>query len=238
MVFPRRVMLGRFRRSSGQRWKGQSLVEMALMFVLLLIILSGLVEFGFWMLDYSSLVMATRNAGRFAIDNDHRLLFRNECHGTSRAPSCDRRSPSFSEDVCNEDFYCKLARLTEQGLETHSPPIYLDPARGDDIVISVFTFTAGSPNLVTAREPAVDGGYWSYFGVRGTSMTPKRIRDLLAAQGLAGTSAGYVLVEVYYGYQHKLGLPWIQAFVPDPLPLYAYTFMPLHSAAPTPTRVP
>lgn len=213
------------------RRKAQSLVEMALMFTVLMIILSGLVEFGFWMLEYSSLITATRNGARFAINNDHRFI-RAECQ--LRQPSCNRLDPAFDEDVCNDDFYCKVARLIEQELEQRTPRAFLDPSRGDDIVISVFTFTGGNPAVVTDRFP-YPTGYWSYYGNQGTRFDATRIRDLLNAQGVAATSSGYVLVEAYYHYKHKLGLPWIRAFVPDPLPLYTYVFMPLYSAAPTPT---
>ncbi len=213
---------------------GQSLVEMALMLTILLLILSGLVEFGFWMLDYSNVVMATRNAARFAVDNDHTYL-RAECQPwNSKDPTCNPWDPSFDETVCNEDFYCKISRLTQQTMEQHAPPVQLDPTLGDDIVISVFTFTEGVGSVVTDRHPN-PSGYWSYFGNQGSRMSNADIQNLLSSQGVAHTSAGYVLIEVYYHYKHKLGLPWLKAFVPDPLPLYAYTFMPLYSAAPTPT---
>jgi len=212
----------------------QSLVEMALMLTILLLILSGLVEFGFWMLDYSNMVMSIRNAARFAVDNDHRFL-RSECHPwNAKDAVCDRLSASFDETVCNEDFYCKISRLAEQNLERHVPSIRLDPTLGDDIVISVFTFTEGTSSVVTDRHPN-PSGFWSYYGTRSSRFSNADVKNMIASQGVTHTSAGYVLVEVYYSYKHKLGLPWLKAFVPDPLPLYAYVFMPLYSAAPTPT---
>ena len=42
---------------------------------------------------------------------------------------------------------------------------------------------------------------------------------------------GVVLVEVYYGYNQVLRLPWM-AFLGNPINVYSYTMMPLPAAAP------
>jgi hypothetical protein len=39
-------------------------------------------------------------------------------------------------------------------------------------------------------------------------------------------NSGAVMVEIYYEYEMVLGLPWITAFVPDPVVLHSYTIMP------------
>jgi hypothetical protein len=44
-----------------------------------------------------------------------------------------------------------------------------------------------------------------------------------------------VLVEIYFDYDQVLGLPWITAFVPNPVHLHAYTIMPNANVEPTPT---
>jgi hypothetical protein len=44
-----------------------------------------------------------------------------------------------------------------------------------------------------------------------------------------------VLIEIFYDYNMVLGLPWITAFVPDPIGLYAYSIMPNPNVEPTPT---
>ncbi len=52
----------------------------------------------------------------------------------------------------------------------------------------------------------------------------------------AGTpSTGVLLVEVWYNYDQILRLPWITAFLSDPVLLHLHTFMPLTSAEPTST---
>lgn len=200
--------------------KGQSLVEFVLILPLFLLIVSGLVEFGFWMLKYSNMVQATRNAARFALDNDYRFI-KAQCTPV-RTSACDA--------VCGEDFYCKTALMAINALAQYAPQITLDPAT-DDVVISVFTLTEG--HYVTNRFPDNDG--WSYYGNYSSRFTSADVQHLLQTRDIQNTSTGYVLVEVFYNYHQVLGLPWLKAFVPDPLPLYSYTFMPLYSAVPTPT---
>jgi hypothetical protein len=46
--------------------------------------------------------------------------------------------------------------------------------------------------------------------------------------------AGILMVEVHYNYHHVLGLPWMTAWLPNPLHLRAYTIMPMRSAEPAP----
>jgi hypothetical protein len=46
--------------------------------------------------------------------------------------------------------------------------------------------------------------------------------------------SGIVLVEIYYNYPQLLKLPVFEQVLPDPMLVYAYSFMPLSSAAPTP----
>ena len=209
--------------SAEQRRKGQSLVEFTLMLPLLLLILGGLVEFGFWMLKYSNLIQATRNAARFALDNDYRYTDP-DCTPT-RKPACDAEN---GRDVCGRDFYCKTAMIAFDNMRQYAPHITLDPST-DDIVVSAFTLDG---DTVIARHPGADG--WSYYGNHVSKFSTAEIQDLLAQQDLEGVGAGYVLVEVYYNYHQVLGLPWLKVFVPDPIPLYGYTFMPLYSAEPTP----
>jgi len=211
-----------------RRPRGQSLVEFTLFFATLLIIFSGLVEFGFWMLEYSNLVVSARNAARYAADDDYQFTDP-ACSPSPPSPACFVGSPS----PCDADFYCKAANVARETLVKNQPSIQLDPAT-DDVVVSVFTFTAGNSNVVSHRHPA-PSGYWSLYGNHASDFSNADIKNKLGAEGVAHTSSGYVLIEIFYHYKHKLGLPWIVAFVPNPLLLHVYTFMPLATAAPTPT---
>ncbi len=204
------------------RRRGQSLVEFVIILPILLLIVSGLVEFGFWMLQYSNLIQASRNAARFALDNDYR--FTDSRCTPVRTAACNDRN------VCGRDFYCKTAMIAIDTMAQYAPQITLD-ASTDDVVISVFTLTEG--HYVTDRYPDSDG--WSYYGNHRSRFTAADVQQLLQQRSIQNTSTGYVLVEVFYNYHQILGLPWLTIFVPDPIPLYGYSFMPLYSAAPTPT---
>jgi len=212
------------KRSGRFRPRAQSLIELVLLFSTLLIIFSGLVEFGFWMLEYSNLVVSARNAARFAVDDDYRFI-QGVCTPTP-TPACFTGSPS----PCAKDFFCKTAIIAEDTLRQNKPAIVLD-ATADDIVVSAFTFTEGVG--ITQRFPSPTG--WSRYGNHTSRFSNADVINMLTSQGLGTTSSGYVLVEIFYNYHHKLGLPWITVFVPNPMPLHVYTFMPLYSAAPTPT---
>ena len=51
----------------------------------------------------------------------------------------------------------------------------------------------------------------------------------------ASINSGLVVVEIFYEYDQVLALPWITAFLPNPVSLYAYSFMPNINVEPTST---
>lgn len=204
---------------------GQGLIESAIFFPVLLIVLSGMVELGFLLTEYMAMQDAARNTARFASDG----LFdaRDEDH------NCDT----------TRDFYRQTACLVYQELGQERPEIVLNLENGnDDIVISSFSITQGDG--VTARHPGEFGeaGWSEAFDNLewGTRNQDSRYSssDIGAKLDPGAPSTGLVAVEIFYDYEHKLKLPWITAFISDPLLLYNYTIMPLVSAEPTPTPIP
>ncbi len=197
---------------------GQSLVEVAILFPIILIVLSGLVEFGFMLNDYLAIQDAARNAARFSsdgqydsIDNDH------NCKTTV-------------------DFFRQTACLVLQEIAQERPNITLDPDENDDIVISAFSIEQGTG--VVARYPTADGeSGWSYaqdlpsHGMRERSST-FTTSEINARLDPNAPNTGMLLVEIYYSYEMKLSLPWITAFIDDPVVLHVYSIMPLVSAEP------
>lgn len=225
-------------RKGKKKRRGQSLVETALMFPVLLILLSGLVEFGFLLNEYLTILDAARNAARFSSDSLY--------------------NAADSDYDCNttRDFFRQTTCLVNQELRQEQPLIemndnltpgvldddYLDPNRGDDIIVSAFSVAQGLG--VTARYPAGYGDLgWSYaldfpgYNVRNES-SKFLTSDINAKLDANAPNTGFVLVEIFYLYPMKLRLPWITAFVNDPVPLHVYTLMPLVSAEPTPTPIP
>lgn len=216
-------MLGKYKSSKQQKEKGQSLVELALFFPILMMMLSGLVEFGLLLNQYLNLMDGPREAARFAVD---------------RSPFVGATENDDIQFYTNAD----LARpgLAEMAVRTIFP-YNLDPSE-DDIVISV----------IAAKNGAIFRRYPDDLGVRSTvtgagnefSYTGNQISDFTDAEVTAMLNsgipkAGLVIVEMWYSYSQMLALPWITAFVPDPIQLYMSSVAPLPAASPPdPTPTP
>lgn len=204
--------------------RGQGLVETAILLPVLLILLSGLLEFGFLLNEYMTIQDAVRNAARYAADSD--FSFRDTI------ADCDR----------TKDFYRQTACLVNRELSREAPFVGLNPGNGrDDVLISVFS-VKGPSGEIAARFPSdVGEAGWSMAedltGERNQSSTFTSAEMQAKLSGLA-PNTGYVLVELFYAYDQKLKLPWITAFVPDPILLRPYAVMPNSSAEPTPTPEP
>ncbi|MCS7248467.1 MAG: pilus assembly protein [Anaerolineales bacterium] len=206
--------------------RGQGLVETAILLPMLLIVLSGLLEFGFLLNEYMTIQDAVRNAARFAADSDY--TFRDNIR------NCDE-----DQGVVTRDFYRQTACLVNRELSREAPYVGLNLANGrDDVIISVFS-VEGPSGRIAARFPAdVGEAGWSmaedFTGTRNQSSSFSTAEMQAKLTGRA-PNTGYVLVELFYSYEQKLKLPWITAFVPDPILLHPYAVMPNSSAEPTPT---
>jgi hypothetical protein len=213
-----------------RRRRGQSLVEFAMLLPVLLIMLSGVIEFGILLNYYLDLIDAAREAARWAADADP---IRHPVTGAYLNP--------------NPQFYQDTQALTKQSLLASSDnriDWLDDPADpmdnddddctitingGNDIVISAFGAMNGT---VSDRFPAGSPNGLSLCGHQISKFTSAQIAALL--DPLAPTT-GLVLVEVFYDYHMVMALPWITAFVPDPITLHAYSIMPNVNVEPTPT---
>jgi hypothetical protein len=224
--FSPRSSAGRPKSDFLKRGKGQSLIEITLLFPVLLIMLSGMVELGYLLTRYLALIDAARNAARFSSDSLYYVR--------DGSTNCDPDNGPVSSD-----FYYQTACLVLQELEQEQPTIELDLARGDDIIVSAFTVVGGAFPSISARHPSATG--WSYAAA--TNGSRNQNSDFTSAEVAArlqsgAPSTGIIMVEIYYHYDHLLGLPWITAFLDNPLLVHGYTFMPLVSAEPTPTPDP
>ena len=214
--------------------RGQGIVELALLFPVLLILLSGLIEFGFMLNVYLTLMDSARNAARFASDGQYNV--------GDNDRNCATTTHFYRQTAClvNQELRMEVPviSMNDNGTPDDKRDDYLDPADNNEIVISAFSFTENVG--ITARHPDSDG--WSYAidldftPAYTTAFTTADVNNSLI--DIDAPSTGYVLVEIFYNYHHQLGLPWITAFVDNPLVLHAYAFMPLPSAEPTPTPIP
>lgn len=209
---------------------GQSFVELALVILILALMLSGVVEFGFLLNSYLKVLDSTREGARYASNG----------------------LPFQWDDVLGD--YVSLQTFYEntaiESILTMSP-VVLNGNRGDDLVISVFTVggTPSDPTIV--RWPAGYSFGWNLCENRGdanieqhinladwTSCSPKRSKfstsQVLLLMNPNAPGSGIVLVEVFYNYPQLLKLPVFEQVIPDPIPVYTYSMMPISSAEPTP----
>jgi len=217
------------------------------MLPILLILLSGLFEFGFIFTHYLAVLDSARNAARFSSDSQFDI--------TDGITDCTN----------TKDFYRQTACLAVVELADEQPTIDLclpnstpsdtcDPTDWDnldDVIVSAFSvLRKGGTEVRRFPEAApyspIEGG-WSYAvdltmgsqsamglrtGLHNSNYTSAKIQGMLQT----GTpNTGYILVEVNYNYHHVLGLPWFTQFVPNPLPFRLYAIWPLVSAEPTST---
>jgi TadE-like protein len=213
-----RMIWRRFRKflvAHVQRHPGQSLVEFTVLLPVLLVMISGLIEFGFLLNYYLDLIDAAREGARWGAGDDAFVDL----------------SGNYVGDGGDNPFYGRVAKVVDDSIKLGSGgQITLDTTMGgDEIAISVFSVVGGSvEQRFPALPPAGENGRcviaWASGCVNHTSdFTSAEVDALLDP---AAPDTGVVLVEIWYDYHMILGLPWITAFVPDPITLYAYSMMP------------
>jgi len=220
--------------------RGQSFVELMLVVVILALLLSGVVEFGFLLNQYLHVLDGAREAARVA-SNDVPFYI----DGTGKIT-----------DYYRSDFYYLAANRAASTMT----PVTLNPDNPDDIVISVFSVSSGS---MPVRFPLADPNGWSlchhyaayaaYISSNGgdpgilfpgwssgctVRSSQLGVADVRSHMDASAPSTGVVVVEIYYNYPQLLKLPVLTSVLADPVPLYAYAIMPLSSASPTATGIP
>lgn len=213
--------------------KAQSMVEFALLLPILLILFTGMVEFGFVLNTYLSLLDATRQAARvysnvtpFDLETD-----------TSTDP------PTINK-VDDLTYYPAVANLVVDTLNSNSYQIIYDSTL-DNVIVSVIGVRVDDPDtdpptLSIFRHPSGSdyymlnpGGAHSRYYDESGGDPDVLIKDYMN-QHDTPLSAGLLVVELYYSYEGTTKMPWLQMFASDadPLMLYASSIMPLGSAKP------
>ena len=222
-------------RSNRRKQRGQSMVEMALAFPILLLIMSGTLEIGMYYNDYLSLIDATRESARFLADQAYWNTYPNPTDCSSN------QTDFFVQGGC--------------GVINNLFGVKFDPAI-DDIVISAVTV---QNNTITIRYPlttdsesfhAVGGSSengWSYCRNVAPLLTPsvtctpaaslfnnQTLQARITSYTANAPDTGLVIVEIYHVHHQFLGLiPPGLPFLPADVMIHAYTIMPLPSAAPS-----
>jgi hypothetical protein len=213
--------MNHFRSVLKRSRRGQSLVEFTILLPVLLMMMSGLIEFGFLLNTYLDIIDAAREAARFSANDDPTVgvptdLYPSQINFWHRAWLNSRSSLFTASDA-------RIAWNT-------TLPTDCAGVEGD-VVVSAFSVLG---TTVDKRWPAGYGDNGaSNCGNYFSKLTAAQVNTLLS--GASIPNSGFIVVEIYYEYNMILGLPWITAFVPDPIVLYAYTIMPNTYVEPTPT---
>jgi hypothetical protein len=205
-----------------------------LVVLILALMLSGVVEFGYLLNSYLKVLDGAREAARFS--------------ASSIAFGIDPDTGVFGD---YEKFYTDTAK---QAMRVMSP-IKLIGNQGDNIVISVFSVVGSSIvrwpigyafgwNLCDKiSNPTFNGDRdladWSSCSTFWQNKRSKfSTAQILTMMDPNAPASGVLLVEVYYNYSQILKLPIFEQAIPDPMAVYTYSVMPISSAEPTPTPGP
>jgi Flp pilus assembly protein TadG len=210
-------------RKAYKKSRGQSMVELAIALPLIILLFSGLIELGFILNYYLSLLDATREAARIYSTQD-----------------------PFNDDLTdNMLFYQSTASMVFTELAPYNAQdttrkIILDP-NADDIIVSVFNVknNSSTPNPANVCNPANPNPEKTITRHPTSSPTPGSFRYYenltsgvsatdVCAHLISGSSpTALLLVEVFYGYHQTLALPWLAPFMSNPVILHAQTMMPM-----------
>jgi hypothetical protein len=204
---------------------GQSLVELAITLPVLILLFSGMVEFGFMLNTYLSLQDAVRAAGRIYSNENHMM---EDVDGTP---------------VDNLSFYEDAAQAVVDSLMPPDDPaarqVVVDETR-DNVLISVLTIrvdeTATPDTLTSITRHPEDEEFFKLYNATNpdTTYSDTRIEEYITVNGSIPVDAGLLIIEIYYSYEGVLHLPWTEPFFSEenPAMLYNSTIMPLVAAKP------
>jgi hypothetical protein len=218
-------------KSSRRKSRGQSMVEIAIAFPVLIILFSGMIEFGFVLNYYLSLLDGTREAARYYSNGTPfeygKTIGNCQCPNGDTDPCPDETDADTADVDCDRPgFYSDTAAMVLSSIQPTdandtSRKIVLDPAR-DDVIVTV----VGVDGSTITRYMGGTGVYRQYLN-HVSPFDDTRIQSLLITDA---PCTGILIVEVFYNYDSVLKLPWLEPLFPALL--HAYTIMPLIAAEP------
>ncbi len=203
---------------------GQSLVEFGITLPVLILLFTGMVEFGFMLNTYLSLQDAIRtSARRYSLENPQ-----------IKVNGAVVDDPTFYQGAADA-----VVNDLMPSVDTAARQVFVDPTR-DNVLISVITISvdeAPDPDVIDSiiRHPNNSQFFKLYNDTSpATQYSDTKITETVTANGGVPVDAGLLIIEVFYSYEGVLHLPWTEPFFSEANPsmLYASTIMPLVSAKP------
>jgi hypothetical protein len=244
----------RLNRTTHRGARGQSLVELSGIVIIFMLVIAAVVEFGFLINAYLHVVDGARESARM---DSNSLPFYED-------PSTGNIDPA----VPDLKFYVVTAAMVARTMSPIDLNPYQKDDVVISVYTASFTGKpnddATAPDMVQFPKDNPNG--WSMCENFTEMEDPANISDLpqtlkdyktgwddksCTAQksmfdkdaiklrlGTTAPATGVLVVEVFYHYSQVLGLPLISQYLPNPMPVYTYTIMPMSAADPTPTKQP
>ncbi|MCC6568908.1 MAG: pilus assembly protein [Anaerolineales bacterium] len=195
--------------------KAQSLTEFAIALPILILLLSGVVEYGFALNYYLSLLDATRESARyysktdpFLYDDNRNIVGDNSLfYGGAAGMVLNNLDPTLDPEFADDPY---VGRIIPLNPET------------DEVIVTVYSrSSSGVVSYPTA------GSFRLFASDAESLFTSEEVAGLFESDT---PDAGLLIVEVHYTYNAVMNLPWISPLFP--MKLRAYTIMPLPAADP------
>jgi Flp pilus assembly protein TadG len=209
------------RKRGWRKSRAQSLVEFAISLPIIILLLTGMVEFGFMLNTYLSLQDAARStARRYSTINPYN--------------ADNTTNPAYFQDAAQY-----LVELLAPSNDPEARQITMDPTR-DNVLVSLIGVqvneTSGSIQSITRYADVSGAAYYKLFNATNppTAYPDTRIEEFMTADGSEPVDAGLLIIELYYGYEGVLNLPWTRPFMSpeNPAMLYVSVIMPSIYAKP------
>jgi len=214
-----------FTNSSHRKTRAQSLVEFAIALPVLLLLLLGMVEFGFMLNTYLSLQDAARAAAR-------------------RYSTVNPFDADGNDDAT---FYQSAAEYVVETLAPSGDPaarqIPVDSTR-DNILISLIEVevTSSDPISLSLTRHPLGTNYYKLYGDTdpATGYADDRIQELLTENDAVPLNAGLLIIEIYYSYEGVINTPFTTLLMSEdnPVTLYTSAVMPTTYLKPLTTETP
>jgi hypothetical protein len=237
--------------------RGQSFVELMLVVMFLALLLAGVTEYGFMLNQYLHVLDGAREAARYAAssstgpfipkpdgsfetnedgtikDNMPFYYYTAAKAGSTMVPV--GLNPGLSP-TSPDDILVSVFSITQGNQPVRFP--LADP-QGWSLCKDYAGFVAFFGSMSLPVPPQLSDISWSTCGAN-ARVSQFSIADIQSRLNGSAPSTGIILVEIYYNYPQLLKLlsnngfmGFTYSILPDPVPLYVYTIMPISSAEPT-----
>ena len=226
--------------------QGQSFVELILVLFILLMIFAAVVEYGFMLNNYMHVLDGAREAARYsnnaiAFDPVTQAVVP-EFYYITAEQAANTMAPIKLDPSLGDEILISVFGVAGTNIDRYPNATGWSLCANYDGLVNYFWGL--DPNhpvdpLQSVPIGLADENWYTCPTTQSSHFTSDTIRGQLIS---GAPNAGILLVEIFYNYPQLLKLPFFSnndfmgvkfSLVPDPIPTYVYTIMPISSAEPT-----